>query len=268
MENASKALLMAGGVLLVMLVIMLFLFSWGKYSEFYTNKDDLAEITNIAQFNLQFTNYENRDVYGYELISLANKVADYNMRYSNAQGAENNKKYNPITLSITIPTNMSKEKFWYGDGNYTPHLFTDGKIIQSEVSNRIQNIISTASGITKFYRNENTASKLAKSINSLILYDKNGKPNAQLQYNIDVKKMTEEESKAAALSTYKSITNDNTVNTYEEMVNKVKNTASIYQYYEYSQFKKGIFECTAIEYDDDVTGRVKTINFNFTGKIK
>ena len=52
------------------------------------------------------------------------------------------------------------------------------------------------------------------------------------------------------------------------MVNKVKNTASIYQYYEYAQFKKGIFECTSIEYDDDVTGRVKTINFNFTGKIK
>ena len=267
MENASKALLMAGGVLLVMLVIMLVIFSWGKYSEFYTNKDDLAEIENTAQFNLQFTNYENREVYGYELISLANKVADYNMRHSNAQGAENNEKYNPITMTITIPVNMSKEKFWYVNENYT-HLFTDGNIVQSEVSNRIQNIISTASGITKFYRNENTASKLAKSINSLILYDQHGNPNAQLQYNMNVKKMTEEESKAAALSTYKSITSDNTVKTYEEMINKVKNTANIFQYYEYSQFKKGIFKCTAIEYDDEVTGRVKTISFSFTGKIK
>ena len=268
MENATKALLMAGGVLLVMLVIMLFLFSWGKYSEFYTNKDDLAEITNIAQFNLQFTNYENRDVYGYELISLANKVADYNMRYSNVEGAENNQKYNPIKLTILLSDEYIKKCFWYGDGNYNPHLFSEGRIEQSGISNRIQNIISTAANITKFYRNENTANKLAKSINSLILYDQHGNPNAQLQYNMNVKKMTEEESKAGALYTYKSITNDNTVNTYEEMVNKVKNTASIYQYYEYAQFKKGIFECTSIEYDDDVTGRVKTINFNFTGKIK
>lgn len=267
MENASKALLMAGGVLLVMLVIMLFLFSWGKYSEFYTNKDDLAEITNIAEFNLQFTNYENRDVYGYELISLANNVADYNMRHSNATDAENNEKYNPIKLSIVLSDENIKKCFWYGDGNYTPHLFSEGKIEQSGISNRIQNIISTVSNITKFYRNENTANKLAKSINSLILYDKNGKPNAQLQYNIDVKGMTEEESREGALTTYKSITNDNTVKTYDEMVNKVKNTASIYQYYEYSQFKKGIFECTGIEYDD-ATGRVRTINFNFTGKIK
>ena len=261
MENASKALLMAGGVLLVMLIIMLVLFSWGKYSEFYTNKDDLAEITNIAQFNLQFTNYENRDVYGYELISLANKVADYNMRYSNAEGAENNEKYNPITLTIIIQPGKSEECFWYGDGSYSPHLFSDGKIEESGVSNRIQNIISTASNITKFYRNESTANKLAKSINSLILYDKNGNPNAQLQYNMNVKGMTEEQSKQGALSTYQSITNDNTIKTYNDMVNKVKNTASIYQYYEYSQFKKGIFKCNEITYDDN--GRVNKIVFNF-----
>lgn len=267
MENASKALLMAGGVLLVMLIIMLVLFSWGKYSEFFSNKDDLAEITNIAQFNLQFTNYENRDVYGYELISLANKVADYNMRYSNAEGAENNEKYNPIKLTIILSDENIKKCFWYGDGNYTPHLFSEGKIEQSGVSNRIQNIISTVSNITKFYRNENTANKLAKSINSLILYDKNGKPNAQLQYNINVKGMTEEQSKQVALSTYQSITNDNTIKTYNDMVKKVKNTASIYQYYEYSQFKKGIFKCTDITYDE-INGRVNKITFNFTGKIK
>ena len=51
------------------------------------------------------------------------------------------------------------------------------------------------------------------------------------------------------------------------MINKVKNTENIYQKYEYYKFKKEIFEYTGIEYDD-ITGRVKTINFNFTGKIK
>ena len=73
MENASKALLMAGGILLVMLIIALLIFSWSKFTEFYSNDDELTEIDNISKFNLQFTNYENRDVYGYELISLANK---------------------------------------------------------------------------------------------------------------------------------------------------------------------------------------------------
>ena len=93
MENASRALLIAGGILLVMMIIALLIFSWSKFTEFYSNDDELAEIENISKFNLQFTNHENRDVYGYELISLANKVADYNMRYSNASGAQNDEHY-------------------------------------------------------------------------------------------------------------------------------------------------------------------------------
>ena len=37
-------------------------------------------------------------------------------------------------------------------------------------------------------------------------------------------------------------------------------------YYEYMQFKRGVFKCTNLEYDS-VTGRVIKIDFLFTGKI-
>jgi hypothetical protein len=39
MENASKALLIAGGVLMAMLTISLLLFAWGKFSDFYKEDD-------------------------------------------------------------------------------------------------------------------------------------------------------------------------------------------------------------------------------------
>ena len=39
-------------------------------------------------------------------------------------------------------------------------------------------------------------------------------------------------------------------------------------YYEYMQFKKAIFKCNNIEYDVGNTGRVKKIEFEFTGKIR
>lgn len=269
MENASKALLMAGGILLVMLIISFFLFAWGRFSEFYENNDELAEIDDISKFNIQFTNYQDRDVYGYELISLANKVADYNMRYSNVEGANNNEKYNPITMNITIPTNMSKEKFWYGNEveiSYD-HLFIDGRITQSGTSNQIQNVLSKVKNITDFYLDEHTANSLAKSINSLILYDKHGQPNAQLQYYMNVKKMTKEQAEESAVSTYNSIVKINQVKTYDKMIENIEHTACILQYYEYSQFKKAIFKCTGIEYDD-ITGRVKSIDFNFEGRLK
>ena len=34
MENASKALLMAAGVFLVMLILALVIFAWGKFSDY------------------------------------------------------------------------------------------------------------------------------------------------------------------------------------------------------------------------------------------
>jgi len=37
-------------------------------------------------------------------------------------------------------------------------------------------------------------------------------------------------------------------------------------YYEYMQFKRGIFKCTNVGYDE-TTGRVKKIDFIFTGNI-
>ena len=46
MENASKALLIAAGILLVMLIIGLIIFSWSKFSDFYKSNDELEEIEN------------------------------------------------------------------------------------------------------------------------------------------------------------------------------------------------------------------------------
>lgn len=58
-------------------------------------------------------------------------------------------------------------------------------------------------------------------------------------------------------------------NIYSNMQRKLTNDASIMKYYEYYQFKRGIFKCTStdITYDQS-TGRVSTIKFTFTGKIE
>ncbi len=113
MENASKALLIAGGILLTMLIIGLVIFAWSSFSDFYNKNDELEDIENTAKFNEQFTNYNRNNVYGYELISLANKVADYNKRYSSAENATNDKKYNPITMTISFPNDKKVEDLWY-----------------------------------------------------------------------------------------------------------------------------------------------------------
>ena len=73
MENASKALLISAGILIVMLVVTLLIFGWRSYSDYFLKKQELENIDNLAKFNEQFESYERDDVMGYELLSLANK---------------------------------------------------------------------------------------------------------------------------------------------------------------------------------------------------
>ena len=265
MENASKALIMAGSVLLVIMIIGLLIFSWGELSGFKKNDEKLEDVDNIYKFNLQFANYENRDVYGYEIISLANKVTDYNMRYSNAEGAKNDEKYNKISMNVSL--NNQKDKLCKDNNNmlFMSNLYQiDG----------LETIIQKAEGIESFYGSTKATTDIAKSIDTLILSDR------QLEYNSNYRHMSEAQSKLYSLETYNRLTDgekisgyqnkgDSVVNEkYNDMVTTLKSKANIMAYYEFYQFKKGKFKCEGITYDDNVTGRVSSISFVFTGTFE
>ena len=274
MENASKALIIAGGILLTMAIVGLVIFAWNRFSDYYKNDDNLAEIDDLTKFNLQFTNYQRDDIHGYELVSLANKVFDYNTRRSNAAGNKSNEWYNAITM--TIDFKGMQNKFRYSNDLTSRELLFKNGIYSN---NGIDNFIHTATGIEEVYGGADTATKLAKSIDSLIL------TQDQIDYNQNYKKMSPANSKWKAVQAYISISKDKSIlggkkinetiseyeinNIYSNMQRKLTNDASIMKYYEYYQFKRGIFKCTStdITYDQS-TGRVSTIKFTFTGKIE
>lgn len=264
MENASKALIMAGSILLAIMVIGLLLFSWGKLSDFKKNDDKFEEVDNISKFNLQFANYENRIVYGYEIISLANKIADYNMRYSNAKGAKNDEKYKKISMTINL--DHKNNAFAKETSNL---LFT----IQTYTIEGIQSLILREQGIERFYGSSNAASKIAKSIDSLILSPE------QITYNENYRHMSPIQSKLNALETFNRLTDGEKIeeyknnpgkveDNYKEMNDILKGRADIMEYYEFYQFKRGKFKCNGITYDDNSTGRISSISFIFSGDME
>ena len=53
MENASKALIMAGGMLLAILIISLLVYAWSLFSKYQASKDSLADIEDTAKFNAE-----------------------------------------------------------------------------------------------------------------------------------------------------------------------------------------------------------------------
>lgn len=99
MENASKALIMAGGVLISLLVIGALLLMLNQVSDYRSSETQLVSDTQLAQFNEQYTRYARNDVMGVDIITLANKVADYNTK-SGGVGELNYEL--PITLTITL----------------------------------------------------------------------------------------------------------------------------------------------------------------------
>ena len=80
MENASKALLMAAGVLLSLIVIGSLLLLANNLTTYQESADAQTESQQIAEFNSQYTYYNRSDVRGNEIISLTNKILDYNSR--------------------------------------------------------------------------------------------------------------------------------------------------------------------------------------------
>ena len=74
MENASKALVIAGGVLITILVVSLFILFVNQVSDFEKSRSDEVKDSQLASFNEQFTQYARNDLKGVDLISLINKV--------------------------------------------------------------------------------------------------------------------------------------------------------------------------------------------------
>lgn len=85
MENASKALIMAGSVLLSLLIITTLVFMFGKLGDLKNSEASTEEVKKLAEYNRQIETFD-RALYGSELLSLANLIDDYNKRQADLKG--------------------------------------------------------------------------------------------------------------------------------------------------------------------------------------
>lgn len=111
MENASKALMMAGGMLIAVMVISLLVLFFNNIREWQGIDESGEELEQIVEFNKQYEVYA-RNVYGSELLSIANKVADYNKRQAEAKG------YVPIEVQVTISKGKELDTTFFKNGTY------------------------------------------------------------------------------------------------------------------------------------------------------
>jgi hypothetical protein len=89
MENASKALIMAGGILVGILVISLAVYLFADFSRTAADINSQNEQQRIVEFNSKFTTYDtykdkdgNWQITIYDIISLAGYAKENNDYYS------------------------------------------------------------------------------------------------------------------------------------------------------------------------------------------
>lgn len=98
MENASKALLMAAGVLIGILILSLIVYLFANFGMASAEVHKQKDMNDINRFNTQFTSYEGKECKIQDVISAVNLAIDNNKNYS-LNAAEGNNYY--ITVNIT-----------------------------------------------------------------------------------------------------------------------------------------------------------------------
>lgn len=82
MENATKALLMASGTLMGIMLLALMLYFFRSLSPLEETRQKTEETEQLTAFNEEYNAYEKKLMYGVDLISVLNKAKSNNEKYA------------------------------------------------------------------------------------------------------------------------------------------------------------------------------------------
>ena len=86
MENATKALLIAGGILIIMLIITLLVVFRSQLASYMEEKHNEKIVAQVVEVNSKFSEYQGKEIRGNELISIMNRIIDYNNLQASVYG--------------------------------------------------------------------------------------------------------------------------------------------------------------------------------------
>lgn len=258
MENAVKALTMAGSVLIALVIIGAILLVFNNLNSYQKVNDQLKKDEKVLEFNNQFETYNRTDVRGSDLLSLINRVIDYNERQSYVGKEGQDLGYKPIILTIDLSKNMDNIR--PRDKSHKP-IFEETSYTISGTVNTMQGILSEikgTEGAEKSYT-QTELSELVASAESIFLGNYNANDDTQDK----------------AVEKYNSIVRkDKQIIDYRSIAPGSDIREKIYNYYEYIQFKRSYFDCVSdeasknsgVEYDTN--GRIIKMTFYANGKLE
>lgn len=261
MENASKALLIAAGILFSVMILSLIMIAYNQISNYYTTKQETVEATQLAEFNSKFENYNRKGIRGSELISLMNRIIDYNSSQSYQTGTN----YERIGVTIEIgEENLKQFKYSSSSSDYTS--WDNNPLLKATITNKsgksivddqklveVTSTVQTLSAYIGINLSDTNFQKLASNVSNILLSNSDENNNTESAKKTRQKRNTILKSvgiNIALDSNYKPIT--------KSEMDKAKSITN--KYYQYMQFKRAYFDCVNVKYDEK-TGRISEMNF-------
>ena len=242
MENASRALIMAGSVLIALMIIGALLLMFNNLSNYQQTNIETEAQAQVVRFNNGYTTYNRKNVRGSDLYSLLNKVIDYNRRQSSAgtgwsdQGQE--LQYEPMTIKFSItPSDLrfdNTNRLFTGTGNYEI----------SGSTNTFENSIKTKIDDLENEYGQETLVALTSNVTKVL-------PDVEAVDTVEQ---------------FNKISRKVTITSWDQIKPGSQIRNDVYTYYEYIQFKRAYFDCESVEYNQE-TGRIVEMVFKFTGKF-
>lgn len=298
MENASKALLMAGGVLISIVIISMLMLVANSLTGYQQASVETKRESDIFSFNQQYEGYKRAGVRGNELFSLISKSIDYNYRESSLVSTTD--QFEPMTIVFNLGDadltkdgtarlfKLGKGDYTYTKSNYSESLINDtmdeiNKLLSQEIPKSYCNNEDLKNTVSSFHFTEASLDRLVTAYDNIFIDTDNWDSfTADLHANIinKNKKIVNDQSQifynfnsAFGMEFFKvpdySKVNLSTLMKFKSMwknLNSDEIKEAVNTYYEYVQFKRAIFDCDVDSVRYSNTGRIVYMKFNFTGK--
>ncbi|MBO4815768.1 MAG: hypothetical protein J5507_02295 [Clostridia bacterium] len=238
MENAAKALLIAGGILIAIMTLSLVVYAATATKRIEQAQYEKLEAEKLAKFNMEFEAYNKRRLYGLDVITVINKAIEHNTKM---EASDIN---NPYYINIIFKTREDLKNEIY---TFTYNIETKEKTKEEY-------------GIEKDKEGRwNSVDKNKVVIEKNVEYNLGTMKANNFVFNSDIKKIFQNgyiEDDTYSINDYKN----NTITTYT-------------LYSALTNFKRAVFSCTTFnninEYGKLIDETVSGVKYdNQTGRIK
>lgn len=140
MENATKALEMAGSVLIGIMILGCLVFVYSKIAEERKITLSSEKVEQAADFNKDYEAYNRNDLYGSDMFSLANKIENYNIKEADG------KSYGKIEIKVKLKTSVINAVF-----------FTDMNYDEESLNEKYNQLANAIKNVNKIYFNKSVS---------------------------------------------------------------------------------------------------------------